>query len=182
LNYTRRVQSPYLCATSSEPHVSPYQAIPFFCIGICKCSTHHKTSANRGGWVYKRVDNIQKIGLNHWIRVDFEYICTMSTRDVIIGKILELSKKKYPDAEIYLYGSRARGDAKPLSDWDLLILLNTKNIPFALETKIMDEFYEIELETGEILSPLIYSKEEWNVKYRQTPLYENITKESIRLI
>ncbi len=105
----------------------------------------------------------------------------MNTRETIISKILELSKTKYPDAEIYLYGSRARGDAKPLSDWDLLILLNSKNIPFALETKIMDEFYEIELETGEIISPLIYPKEEWNVKYRQTPLYENIKNESIRL-
>ncbi len=106
----------------------------------------------------------------------------MKARDKIINKILELSKRKYPDAEIYLYGSRARGDAKPLSDWDLLVLLNTKTIPFDLETKIMDEFYEIELETGEILAPLIYPKEEWNVKYRQTPLYENIKNESIRLI
>ncbi|HPX76073.1 MAG TPA: nucleotidyltransferase domain-containing protein [Bacteroidales bacterium] len=95
---------------------------------------------------------------------------------------MELSREKYTDAEIYLYGSHARGDAKPFSDWDLLILLNLKEIPFALETKIMDEFYEIELETGEIFSPLIYPKEEWNVKYRQTPLYENIKNESIRLI
>ncbi|MDY0313949.1 MAG: nucleotidyltransferase domain-containing protein [Bacteroidales bacterium] len=95
---------------------------------------------------------------------------------------MDLSRAKYPDAEIYLYGSRARGDEKPLSDWDLLILLNLKNISFALETKIMDDLYEIELETGEILSPLIYSKEKWNVKYRQTPLYENIKNESIRLV
>lgn len=114
-------------------------------------------------------------------RNDFKYICRMKIRDVLIGKILELSGKNYPDAEIYLYGSRARGDAKTLSDWDLLILLNAENIPFALETKIMDEFYEIELETGEIISPLIYTKGEWNDKYRQTSLYENIKKESIRL-
>lgn len=106
----------------------------------------------------------------------------MNTREIIISKILALSRTKYPDAEIYLYGSRARGDEKPLSDWDLLILLNSKKIPFSLETKIMDEFYEIELETGEIISPLIYSKEEWNIKYRQTPLYENIKNESIRLV
>lgn len=105
----------------------------------------------------------------------------MNTRDGIVSKILKLSGEKYPDAEIYLYGSRARGDAKALSDWDLLILLNSKSIPFLLETKIMDEIYEIELETGEIISPLIYSKEEWNSKYRQTPLYENIKNESIRL-
>lgn len=105
----------------------------------------------------------------------------MNIREVIINKILELSRKKYPDAEIYLYGSRARGDAKPMSDWDLLFLLNADNIPFALETKIMDEFYEIELETGEILSPMIYPKAEWNVKYKHTPLYENIKNESIRI-
>ena len=59
---------------------------------------------------------------------------------------MELSEKKYPDAEIYLYGTQARGDAKALSDWDLLILLNSENIPFSLETEIMDEFYNIELE------------------------------------
>jgi len=106
----------------------------------------------------------------------------MNKREIIISKILELSRERYPDAEIYLYGSRARGDEKPLSDWDLLILLNSKNITFALETKMMDEFYEIELETGEILTPLIYPKEEWNNKYRQTPLYENIKNESIRLV
>lgn len=106
----------------------------------------------------------------------------MNPRKVILSKILELSRNKYPDAEIYLYGSRARGDAKPLSDWDLLVLLNSKVIPFDIETKIMDEFYEIELATGEIISPLIYPKEEWNAKYRQTPLYENIKNESIRII
>jgi len=32
------------------------------------------------------------------------------------------------------------------------------HVPFDFETKFMDEFYELELETGEIFSPLIYSK------------------------
>jgi uncharacterized protein len=109
------------------------------------------------------------------------YICFMTKRERIIHKILELSKKKYPDAEIYLYGSHARGDAKPLSDWDILILLNSENVPFSLETEIMDEFYNIELETGQIISPIIYPKKEWNTKYNVTPLFENINKEGIRL-
>ncbi len=95
--------------------------------------------------------------------------------------ILELSKRKYPDAEIYLFGSQARGDSKQLSDWDLLILLNSENVPFSLETEIMDELYNIELETGLIMSPMIYSKNEWNTKYKVTPLFENINKESIQL-
>jgi uncharacterized protein len=111
----------------------------------------------------------------------YDYFWYMTKREKIIHKILELSKKKYPDAEINLYGSQARGDAKPLSDWDLLILLNSENIPFSLETEIMDEFHNIELETGQIMSPMIYPKKEWNTKYKVTPLFENINKEGIRL-
>ena len=30
------------------------------------------------------------------------------------------------DARILLFGSRARGDARPDSDWDILIILNKK--------------------------------------------------------
>ena len=86
-----------------------------------------------------------------------------------------------PDSEVYLYGSQARGNAKKLSDWDLLILLNTPNVSFDFETKFMDEFYELELKTGEIFSPLIYSKYDWDSNYSITPFYENIIKEGIKL-
>lgn len=89
--------------------------------------------------------------------------------------------KNAPDSEVYLYGSQARGNAKKLSDWDLLILLNSANVSFDFETKFMDEFYELELKTGEIFSLLIYSKNDWNSNYSITPLYENIQKEGIRL-
>ena len=105
----------------------------------------------------------------------------MTKRETIVQKILDLSQRKYPDAEIYLYGSHARGDAKPLSDWDLLILLNSQNIPFALHTEMIDEVYDIELATGQVMSPLIYPKEEWNTRYSITPLFENIKNQGIRL-
>lgn len=96
----------------------------------------------------------------------------------MIKRVIE---KNAPDSEVYLYGSQARGNAKKTSDWDLLILLNSANVSFDFETKFMDEFYELELETGEIFSPLIYSKNDWNSNYTITPLYENIQKEGIRL-
>lgn len=105
----------------------------------------------------------------------------MVKRDKILERILQLAKAKHPDSEIYLYGSRARGDASEHSDWDLLVLLNLTNITFDLETKIMDEFYELELETGEIISPLVYSKKNWNKKHSSTPLFEKIKKEGIRI-
>lgn len=105
----------------------------------------------------------------------------MSKRDNIINKIIRIANEKHPDSEIYLYGSQARGDAKNLSDWDLLILLNSKNVSFDIETKLMDEFYELELETGKIISPLIYSKSDWNKNHSFTPLYENIQKEGVKI-
>jgi len=105
----------------------------------------------------------------------------MSRKEQIIQKIIGVVNKNDPDSEIYLYGSRARGNAKKLSDWDLLILLNKKSISFDLETRFMDEFYEIELETGEIFSPLIYSKKDWIENHSITPLFENIKKEGIRI-
>jgi predicted nucleotidyltransferase len=105
----------------------------------------------------------------------------MLKKENIIQKIVTLAISKIPDSEIYLYGSRARGDNNRLSDWDLLVLLNSKNIFFEYETKIMDEFYELELETGQVFSPLIYSKTEWEQNHTLTTLYENIQQEGIRI-
>ena len=105
----------------------------------------------------------------------------MNKRDKILNRIIGVVDKTAPGAEVYLYGSRARGNAKRLSDWDILILLNLRNISFDLETKFMNEFYEVELETGEIISPLVYTKSDWNERRSITPLYENIKKEGVRI-
>jgi predicted nucleotidyltransferase len=105
----------------------------------------------------------------------------MSKKEQILQRIIGVVNKTAPDSEIYLYGSQARGDAKKLSDWDLLILLSRQNISFDFETKFMDELYEIELETGEIISPLIYGKNDWNENHSVTPLFKNIQKEGVRI-
>ncbi len=86
----------------------------------------------------------------------------MSKKEQILQRIIKVVDKNAPNSEVYLYGSQARGNVRRLSDWDLLILLNIPNVPFDFETKFMDEFYELELETGEIFSPLIYSKNDWD--------------------
>lgn len=105
----------------------------------------------------------------------------MTRKDKILNRIVSVVNITAPDSEIYLYGSRARGDFKRTSDWDLLILLNINNVSFDYETKIMDDFYDIELDTGEVISPLVYSKKEWFNNHSVTSLFENIEKEGIRL-
>jgi uncharacterized protein len=105
----------------------------------------------------------------------------MTKKEKILQKIIKVVDENAPDSEVYLYGSQARGNNKQLSDWDLLILLNRPSISFDIETKFMNEFYDLELETGEVISPLIYSKIDWNTNYPITPLFENIKNEGVKL-
>ena len=100
----------------------------------------------------------------------------------LIDRILGVVNRTAPDSQVFLFGSRARGTASKTSDWDVLILMNKSNISFSDETSFMDAFYELELETGEVLSPLIYTKNEWKKKYSKTPLFENIKREGIKIL
>ena len=86
-----------------------------------------------------------------------------------------------PDATVILYGSRARGDFNESSDVDILILLNKDDITWEDEKKIKYPLYDIEFETGKIISPLILSKSAWESKHKITPFYQNVVREGIIL-
>lgn len=45
------------------------------------------------------------------------------------------------------------------------------------EIKITYPLYDLEFETGELISPMVYSEKEWNSKYKNTPFYQNIMQE-----
>lgn len=92
-------------------------------------------------------------------------------------QIKEIVKGKDPSAKIYLYGSRSRGTANSESDWDLLIILNRDKISADLEREITYPLYDLEFETGEIISPMLYTDNEWNTKYSVTPFYRNVMRE-----
>ncbi len=83
-----------------------------------------------------------------------------------------------PNAEIILYGSRARGDERTDSDWDILILTDN-SINLQIERKFRDKLYDLELETGEPFSVFAYSKNDWKTRQRITPFYQNVTREGI---
>ena len=85
-----------------------------------------------------------------------------------------------PKADVILYGSRARGDERPDSDWDILILTDY-SVDLITERKFRNKLYDLELETGEPLSIFVYSKNDWQTKQRITPFYENVTQEGVRL-
>ena len=101
----------------------------------------------------------------------------MNKSENILVVIKKLVEERDSSAKIYLYGSRAKGNAHKDSDWDLLILLNREKITSEIENKITSPLYDLEFETGEVISPMVYTLKEWNTKYNVTPFYKNVMKE-----
>ena len=71
-----------------------------------------------------------------------------------------------------LFGSRARGDYREDSDWDILVL-TSREFGHQLKRKIRDDIYDVELEYTQAVSTLIYDKEQWE-SLAITPLYLNV--------
>ncbi|MHB1665704.1 MAG: nucleotidyltransferase domain-containing protein [bacterium] len=89
--------------------------------------------------------------------------------------------KLFPDAEIILFGSKARGDFDVYSDIDLLILLNIP-VTNKIEEKIVSVSGDIELKYDVVFGRLIENKQMWySPKYQAMPIAENINKEGIAL-
>ena len=99
----------------------------------------------------------------------------------IIAKIKETIHSNVPGADAFLFGSRARGDYRSNSDWDILILVDSQKVTNEIEDKFRDGLYDIELEVGQIISTFIYSKASWKSNLKYSPIYYDIEKEGIPL-
>jgi len=83
------------------------------------------------------------------------------------------------NAQVILFGSRARGDNRQDSDWDFLILMD-QEVTAALKDEIRERLYEIELEKGEVISTIIHQKDEWEER-TVTPIHQIIEEEGVEV-
>jgi uncharacterized protein len=102
-------------------------------------------------------------------------------KSLIINRIKKTIHDKDPKADAFLFGSRARGDNRTDSDWDILILVDSGKITNEIEDQFRDGLYDIELDSGQIISTFIYPKSLWESSLRFSPLYKNVKKEGIQL-
>lgn len=82
-----------------------------------------------------------------------------------------------PHASVILFGSRARGDYRPDSDWDVLVLTD-ENADAAFQRKLTNAIYKIELEYEQDISTLIRGRSQWE-DVQITSFYKNVMREGI---
>lgn len=105
----------------------------------------------------------------------------MEVPSKIMHSIQETASKVLPiGALMILFGSRARGDAREDSDWDLLILLEQDKVSHDDYNNIAFPLVELGWKINAEINPLVYTYAEWG-KRHFTPFYKNVEQEGIVL-
>ena len=97
----------------------------------------------------------------------------------VVGKVKEIVYRFDPNAEIILFGSRARGDWHNESDWDFLVLTEeseTETLGNDIRKAVQNE---IELVTFDGVFVLVKNKKVWEEDHSVTPLYYNVAEEGL---
>ena len=98
----------------------------------------------------------------------------------ILEDIRRLKRQLIPNEKLILFGSQSRDDARPDSDWDLLLLLNKQEITLEDERLYAYPFAKLGWNYGTYLSVKLYSENEWE-KRSFTPFYKNVVQEGINI-
>jgi uncharacterized protein len=95
----------------------------------------------------------------------------------ITSKVKQTVKEFDPNAEVILFGSRARGDNKKDSDWDFLILTDK-----AAQDKTINDLkfniFKIVIEIKNHIFPLVENKADWK-NIEVTEIFQNIKSEGL---
>lgn len=83
-------------------------------------------------------------------------------------------------SKVILYGSYARGDNHDFSDVDLMILVKMSDSEIKrIENDVYDIAFEIEIETGIDISPIIKNEAQYEYWVDTLPYYRNVRDEGV---
>lgn len=99
------------------------------------------------------------------------------TQEEVIAKIKEMGANILPQgSSLWLYGSRARGDAHEDSDYDLLILLDKEKITSDDHDNYVYPLRVMGWDMKEEINPQIYTRSQWQ-NWTFLPYYKNVEQD-----
>ncbi len=102
----------------------------------------------------------------------------MNDRQNILKEIKQSVISIDENAEVILFGSRARGDYHDESDWDVLVLVDEYN--WKLKNRFIDKLFEVQIKEDIGISVMVKGKEYWNM-IEETLLYKEVEKHGLVL-
>jgi predicted nucleotidyltransferase len=99
-----------------------------------------------------------------------------------VTEFVRKARQRFDDqlVSIVLFGSRARGEAEPDSDMDVLVVMTSAEPE--IRRKVRYLAVEVWLEHGIYLSTRVWSQVHWRkLEELQTMLYQNIRRDGINL-
>ena len=82
-------------------------------------------------------------------------------RAKIISLIRDTIREAEPTAQIILYGSRARGDAREDSDWDVLAIVDKPRLSLSDRSRLQYPVWDKGLDMGEEINVFSYTRKQW---------------------
>ena len=99
----------------------------------------------------------------------------------VLNQIKATARNVVPEgSQVLLFGSRARGEARKDSDWDILIVVDKDQLLQADYNAISYPFVELGWDLNEEINPIMYTKKEWEAN-SFTPFYHNVQEDGIKL-
>lgn len=99
-------------------------------------------------------------------------------REKVIQQLREVVRRVAPDAKALIFGSQARNEAHENSDIDILILLDKNHITPQEQDAISNPIYDLEFQSGIIISPIIMTEKAWEEAKHRTIFYYNVMQDA----
>jgi predicted nucleotidyltransferase len=100
----------------------------------------------------------------------------------ILENIRQLKRQLIPNERLILFGSQARGDDRPDSDWDLLVLLNKGKRNFIEDSnKYAYPFTEMGFKYNTLINAKVFTETEWQ-KQKTSIFYKNVEQDKIEIV
>jgi len=104
------------------------------------------------------------------------------TKQEYIKEITTIGQQVLPqNGHLWLYGSRARGDEKKSSDWDLLILLDKEKIEGSDYDNYAFPLSMLGWKINMDINPVLYTQDEWKDN-SSTLFWHNVERDKIELV